>query len=172
VTLPGLSDRLSANYSAGTAQGFGEAGYQFAAGPLGLEPFFNLAYVNLHTEGFSENGGATALTARSSSMNTAFSTLGLRASLSLPIGSAAATLHGMLGWRHSFGDITPISVVSLAGSDAFSVRGLPIAKNAAVIEAGVAANLSGRLTVGISYGGQFGSKAVDHSVQGTVRLIF
>src|SRR5690606_10466001 len=60
LAFPGFTDSLSGDYSAATAQLFGEIGYAINAGGLELEPFANLAYVNLHTDGFTEEGGAAA----------------------------------------------------------------------------------------------------------------
>jgi outer membrane autotransporter protein len=66
VAFPGVSDQLSADYDAGTTQVFGELGYKVDHGSFAFEPFGNLAYVNVHTDGFNENGGAAALTTPSS----------------------------------------------------------------------------------------------------------
>jgi fibronectin-binding autotransporter adhesin len=48
-----------------------------------FEPFAGLAYVNLHSDGFSESGGAAALSARSDDTSLGYSTLGLRAATNL-----------------------------------------------------------------------------------------
>ena len=50
-------------YDAGTAQVFGEVGYRIDTASASFEPFANVAYVNLHTDGFAETGGAAALDA-------------------------------------------------------------------------------------------------------------
>ena len=107
IAFTGFSDRLAAGYRAGTAQVFGEAGYRLGAGGVRYEPFANLAYVNLHTDGFGETGGAAALVARSQTTDTTFSTLGLRAETTLVAGQSETTLRGVLGWRHAFGDVVP-----------------------------------------------------------------
>ncbi|MFX8573833.1 autotransporter domain-containing protein, partial [Acinetobacter baumannii] len=80
VILPGLSDTLTGHYNAGTAQVFGELGYGINAGAARFEPFANLAYVSLHTDAFTEKGGAAALTSAATATDTTFSTLGLRTS--------------------------------------------------------------------------------------------
>lgn len=47
---------------AALALAFPEPGYPLNAGRVVvLEPFANIAYVNLHTDGFNESGGAAAL---------------------------------------------------------------------------------------------------------------
>lgn len=78
-----------------------------ASGTVAIEPFANLAYVNVHTNGFSEQGGASTLTVYGGSNDSTFTTLGFRASSDLDIGAARATVRGMIGWRHAYGDVTP-----------------------------------------------------------------
>ncbi len=113
VEIPGFSDRLTADYSARTEQVFGEFGYgidlgQTAIGATRLEPFANLAYVNLTSGRFTESGGAAALSGAGGSSNVAFTAVGLRGSSDIVLnGGTELKLHGMLGWRHGFGDMTP-----------------------------------------------------------------
>jgi uncharacterized protein with beta-barrel porin domain len=39
----------------------------------------------------------------------------------------ADNVHATLGWRHAFGDTMPLSTQAFAGSDAFTVAGVPFA---------------------------------------------
>jgi outer membrane autotransporter protein len=172
VAFPGFSDSLSANYDAATAQIFGEAGYRIDIGAASFEPFANLAYVNLHTDGFTEKGGAAALRAASASEDTTFTTLGLRAEAELPVGGIAAKIHGMLGWRHAFGDTVPTASLAFAGSDVFSVAGVPIAKDTAVIEAGLEVALSPNANLGIAYSGLLGDGVQDHGLKAQLGITF
>jgi subtilase-type serine protease len=87
-------------------------------------------------------------------------------------GTMSATARGSLGWRHAYGDITPVSVVSLAGGNPFSIAGVPIAVDEAVVEAGFDLHVNGRTTIGFSYSGQFGSGATDQSVRGDLTVRF
>lgn len=57
VAFPGFVDSLTAGYSAGTFQAFGEAGYRIDKVTASFEPFANLAYVNLHTDGAPRRAG-------------------------------------------------------------------------------------------------------------------
>lgn len=162
--FPGFGDSLKGEYDAGTAQVFGELAYGLDVGSARLEPFANLAYVHLRTDGFTEQGGAAALTGRSATTDATFATLGLRASTTFDLGGAAVTARGMLGWRHAFGDAAPNAAMRFAsGGDAFSVGGVPIARNAAVVEAGLDFRLSPNAVLGVSYGGQFSSGAIDQT---------
>lgn len=166
VVVEGFRDNSSADYHAATTQAFGELGYRLDVDRLALEPFANLAYVNFQTSGLAERGGPTALTIASSNSDTTFTTMGVRASTTFMLGHVNATARGTLGWRHAFGNVTSLASVAIAGSNAFSVSGVPIAREAAVIEAGLDFGLSPSATIGITYGGQFGTNTSDQSVRG------
>jgi len=164
VAFPGFNESLKGGYNAGTAQVFGELAYGFNFGTTRFEPFANLAYVNLHTDGFRETGGAAALASGSSSTDTTFTTLGLRGSATFDLNGASVTAKGMLGWRHAFDDVTPTSRMGFAsGGNAFTIAGVPVARNAAVVEAGLDFALTPNTVLGVTYGGQFGSGIVDQS---------
>lgn len=164
VAFAGFSESLKGDYNAGTAQVFGELAYGFNFGATRFEPFANLAYVNLHTGGFRETGGAAALSNGSSSTDTTFTTLGLRGSTSFDLNGASVTAKGMVGWRHAFDDVTPTSTHRfVGGGNAFTVAGVPVARDAAVIEAGLDFALTPSAVIGVTYGGQFGSGIVDQS---------
>ncbi len=49
--------------------------------------------------------------------------LGPRPSASLTIGSAKATIRGLVGWRHAFGDVTPTQTVAFQGGPDFGDPG-------------------------------------------------
>jgi len=172
VDIP-TSQLLQANYDAGTAQAFGELGYGLTFGAVDFEPFIGLAYVNLGTDGFSESGGVAALTSSSDSTDATYTSLGLRAATEFQLGAVAATAKGVLGWRHAFGDITPTSAYQFAsGSSPFTVGGVPIAEDTALIEAGLDLHFMPMATFGIAYGGQFGDGATDQSFTANLNVRF
>lgn len=171
--FPGFADNLRGDYNAGTTQVFGELAYGLRVGGVAFEPFANLAYVNLHTRTFTERGGAAALTSGSADTNTTFTTLGLHASTNVNLGATAAMLKGTFGWRHAFGDVVPNAAMRFTGGgDAFTIAGVPISRNAAVIEAGLDFALSSAATLSVSYGGQFGSGVTDQSVRANFNMKF
>lgn len=173
VAFANFSDRLRADYNAGTAQIFGELGYRIDLGRVAFEPFAGLAYVNLHTDGFTEAGGAAALSARGGDTNVGYATLGLRAATSLDLNGMDLTLRGGLAWRHAFGDVDPVRTLAFAGgSSPFTVAGLPIARNAALVEAGLDLAIGPSATLGLSYNGQLAADAQDHSFKGVLAVRF
>lgn len=155
-------ETLSADYDAGTAQVFAEAGYEMETAAANFEPYAGLAYVNLDTDGFTETGGAAALTVAPSSRDVTYSTLGLRAETSFLMGGTTVKARGGLGWRHAFGDISPELAMAFGGAESFAVAGVPIARDVAVIEAGLDFGLSDNATLGLSYDGQIGDDAQSH----------
>ncbi|QDY71398.1 autotransporter domain-containing protein [Qingshengfaniella alkalisoli] len=173
VVIPGLTDSLSADYNAGTFQAFGELAYGFERNPrTRLEPFANLAHVSVLTDGFTESVGISALSVDSSTTGVTFTTLGLRGEHSLTRGTVDATLRGMIGWRHAFGDAVPESTHAFSVGDAFTIGGAPIARNSAVIEAGLDLSLTPEATFGLSYQGQIASDAHDHGVKANLSIRF
>lgn len=173
IAFAGFSDSMKADYRAGTAQLFGELGYGIRAGGLGFEPFANLAHVSLDTNGFAETGGAAALRSAGVSSSVTFTTLGLRASTDFMLGNGMKlSARSMLGWRHAFGDTTPLSTFAFAGGFPFTVAGVPIARDALLLDAGLDVAIAKNTTLGISYGGQFGNHAADQSIKGNLAIRF
>lgn len=175
IAFTDFSDNLSADYNASTLQVFGELGYKIGVTQRSLiEPYANLAYIHLRTDGFSEKGlNGAALNVRADSMDTAFSTLGMRASTEFELGTLGTTARMDLGWRHAFGDVTPTSTASfVAGSSLFTVMGNAIGKDTALVEAGFDFELSKQATVGVSYQGQFGSDLNQNGINADLRVKF
>ena len=172
VAFAGFGDMLRAHYGARTFQAFGEAGYRIDAFGAAFEPFVNLAHVSLATDAFSETGGAAALTGEGRTTATTFTTLGLRAATSFMLGGVSTTARGTLGWRHAFGAVLPLSTNAFAGGAGFTVAGVPIARDAAVIEAGLDFALSPAATLGLGYTGQIAGGAQQHGFKGSFAVRF
>ena len=169
VAFPGFSDTDHASYDAQTVQVFGEAGYAMTHGPLALEPFADLAFVDLRTGGFTETGGAAALASGGSDYDTSYSTLGLRAATVLPwpAGSGALTVKGSLGWQHAFGTEVPTTTLAFASSTPFVVAGLPVARDAAALQFGVDAGFGRGASLTVAYNGQISGRAQDNGITAT-----
>jgi outer membrane autotransporter protein len=172
VAIPGFADNLTADYNAGTFQAFGEAGYRIDTAAVSFEPFANLAYVNLHTDSFTEKGGAAALHADGQTTDTTFTTLGVRASTDFVLCGTNVKARGMIGWRHAFGDTTPLATLAFAGSNTFAIAGVPIPRDSAVVEAGLDLNLSPSATLGLSCTGQLASGAQVHGFKANLAIKF
>jgi len=171
VTNPLVQD-LDADYGAGAVQVFGELAYIVDFGGLAVLPFVQSAYVNVHTESFEETGGSLALKSKSDDAENVISTLGLRPEARFDLGAMPSRLRGLVGWRHVFGNIEPQSTFAFAGGEDFDITGVPVARDAAVVEAGLDIALSDDAGLGLSYGGQFGSGTSDQSVTGKLTIDF
>ena len=172
VAIPGFSDGLKGGYDAHSLQAFGELGYRIDTAAASFEPFVNLSHVSLHTDSYAEQGGAAALNSSSKSTDTTFAMLGLHASTGFRLAGLSAKARGMIGWRHAFGHTIPHSTHIFAGSEAFTIAGAPVARNAAVIETGFDLNLANSATLGLAYQGQFGGDVQNNSVNARLRVRF
>jgi outer membrane autotransporter protein len=172
VAFQGFDDMLSAGYDAGTTQFFAEAGYAVEAGRFSLEPFAGLAHVLVRTDAFVEQGGPAALISAETDTDATFATLGILGSASFALGGIEATARGMVGWRHAFGDLTPLSNLAFAGGDAFAIVGVPIAEDAVVLELGLDLDLAANVSFGASYSGQIAGSAADHAAKAKLVVSF
>ena len=164
VAVGALTGAQTANYQAGTTQVFGEAGWSVDLGLAEIEPFAGLAWVGLNTDSFTEDGDAAALAGQSQDMSTFFTTLGTRGSAQIEIGTLPLELTGALGWRHAYGDVTPLATASFDGGAAFTVEGAPVTRDVALLEAGASLSLSGMTQLAVGYKGQVGDNAHKHAL--------
>lgn len=171
-TITALGQTLSGDYDGSSFNAYGELAYRLDVGRSALEPFAALAHSRTRTDGFTETGGTAALTVDDSSMNTTFTTVGLRASTDLDIAGVASVARGTIGWMHAFGDVDPVSSARFATGDSFSVTSTPVDRNAALLEAGVDLTITPASTLSFTYNGQIGSNAYDHGANAKLRVKF
>jgi outer membrane autotransporter protein len=164
VGFTGFSDTLTGRYQAGTGQVFGEVSYDFkpAVGTV-ISPFANLSYVRLDSRGFREAGGAAALSTGADSANTVFLTVGVSGRTMLDTGAMPLELSGRLGWRHAGGNVGMDRSLSFATGSVFSVGGVPVGRDTAVIDAELAFKVAPAANLSLRYSGQIGSGVSDHS---------
>ncbi|WID98664.1 autotransporter domain-containing protein [Bosea vestrisii] len=172
VSFPGFGETLKSGYDARSLQAFGEIAYRFDLGPAAFEPFANLAYVNLRSGAFTETGGVAALSAKTQTTAVAFATLGLRVQIGFDLGSLPVRFDTTLGWRRAAGDVTPLSLQSFTGGSPFSIAGVPIARDALVVGAGLALNLTPSAEIALSYDGQLAQRATDHAFNARLAVRF
>ncbi|MFT8560619.1 MAG: autotransporter domain-containing protein [Acetobacter sp.] len=163
VALPGLGERLAGSYLGGTAQGFGELSYKLRIAHTVVEPFANVAYVNLHTNGYHEQGGSAALAGKATDTGVTFSTFGGRVSSEVHVRKLTLVPYGSVSYRHAFGLTTPTlrEAFAQAGSGSMDIAGVALSTNAAVLDTGLTMRLTDRIDVGLSYIGQYGNQSVE-----------
>jgi outer membrane autotransporter protein len=170
VLFPGFTDQASASYNGSTVQAFAELGYRFAWGAAQLEPFLGASALRLHTEGFVESAGPSALVGAARNYDLGTTTVGVRAEVrvseELPL-----TIRGLLGWRHAYGDVAPDALLAFQdGASPFSITGTPVDRDALVTEAGLEWQVTRDISLGASYTGQIGDRAQDHAAKGHFTL--
>jgi len=160
------SDTLSARYDARTRQAFIEAAYRFGGREAGLEPYVQVARVEVDTKHVNERGGAAALQGSVDDVRTTLATAGVRFDKGLKASfQQDSWLHvrGAVAYRHASGDRNPSARLGFAtGGDSFVVNGAPIADSAVVAELGLSAWLTAKQQLELGYSGQFGDESRDH----------
>ena len=129
--------------------------------------------MHLDTGHFAETGGA-ALTGGGDAFATTFTTLGLHGASSVSLSDGKPlTVRGTLGWRHAFGDVTPETLLAFSGGGTpFTVGGVPIARDALLVEAGAGFNFARNASLALTYSGQLARAAQDHAAKGEISWKF
>ncbi len=168
IQFPGFVDSATAHYGAGAGQVFGEVGYVRALGDVAVEPFAGLAYVHLDTDSFTEVGQAAALAGSRITENVGYSSLGLRLATSVALDNGVTlSPHVSAYWQHAFNDITPTAALTFMSTGAtFTIAGVPLALDAAVIESGIDLWLGPNAKVGLSYFGELDAHFQDNAFKG------
>lgn len=162
IDFSGYADELRADYHAHTAQAFGELAYDVVLGETHLEPFANLTFTDVRTDGFSERGGAAALSGGADQAAITFATFGARAEREIALAGMPAKLYGSLGWRHAFGDLDITSQLAFAGGDIFTENGTVVDRDSLVVDAGFDIALGQQISLAFNYSGSFGAENRAH----------
>jgi outer membrane autotransporter protein len=168
IAFPGFIDSARARYEGGTGQIFGEIGYGVALGRIAAEPFVGLAWVHLRTDGFAETGGVAALNGSGSKDDVGYSTLGARLATSYLLPNGMALIPRVsVSWQHAFNDIAPTAALAFQNTGAgFAITGVPLARDAALVETGLDLRVSPQAKLSVSYSGQLAGHLQDHAVKG------
>ena len=72
-----------------------------------------------------------------------------------------------VAWQYAFGDVTPSAALAFQGTGtAFSVAGVPIARNSALVDAGFDWRFTPQAKLGLSYLGELAADAQTHAIKG------
>lgn len=172
VILPGYSGMAAAAYGVRTFQAFGEAAYRLPmAGAGTFSPFVSLAGVRVNADGFTERGGAAALTGRGRSSAIGVLTVGTRVDAEI----GGARLNGMIGWRRACGDLRPATLLAFRDDPAalpLAVRSVPLDRSALAVAAGVDWTIATGARIGVAYNGLYGARNADQQFRGQMELLF
>lgn len=155
-----VSGKQKAKLEARTAQLFTEAAYRIQLQPLALEPFANLAYVHLDSDGLHEKGDAAALQRGSDRRDAVLSTLGARVLKTVALNDhQQLELSGSLGWQHSLTAVESEEHLGfVAGGPSFAVRSSPLLRDAALVGVQASLVLSASTRVNLDYHGQLAGR--------------
>jgi outer membrane autotransporter protein len=173
VSFGSFSDTLSASYDASTFALSGEVSRSFETSNVTFMPFAGLSYTKLSTSSISETGGAAALSSGSSTQELGATTLGLRASHQIEIGTdTSVRLQGSAGWQQRFGDIASQADLALAGQPTFSVRGVNTPRHVAMLSAGIEIDLGDNTKLMLDYNGEIARRSQGHRAEMNINWKF
>ncbi len=167
VSFAGFRDAPHGFHDAHSRQAFVEASYRFGGLDGGLEPYLQVARVDVDMGRIGERGGAAALQGGVNDTRSTVSTAGLRFDKGLKAASQQhAWLHvnGGVGYRHVSGDRRQSAQLGWGSSDTFTVTGAPLAKGAAKAELGLSVWLTPHQQLDVRYSGQVGDDSRDNAV--------
>jgi len=168
IFFPGFTDKANAHFHGNVGQVFGEVGYGIALSSIAIEPLAGLAFVHVRDGSFAEAGGLAALSVSSANESTGYSTLGLRAATAVPLANGTVLIpRASLQWQYAFGDVTPVTALAFQSTGtSFTVAGIPIARNTALIEGGFDWRFSPQAKLGAYYQGELATHAESHALKG------
>jgi len=169
IAFPGFFDRAFANYQGSTGQIFAEAGYGFALANMAVEPFAGAAWVRVHTDSGAERALLAGLNFASASFDVGYSTLGIRVASLVPLANGMVLIpRASVAWQHAFGNVAASDLLAFqtAPTTPFAISGAPIARDAALVEAGLDLALNAHATIGASYVGQLAGRVSDQGAKG------
>jgi autotransporter-associated beta strand protein len=157
-----------------SAQIFSEAAYLFQTDAAQIRPYADLAYISVRTGAFTEKGGVSALSGGARDDDATYATLGVRFSLAeVKLDDTRIVPKLGIGWQHAFDRFSPEQVLTLqnAAQD-FTVQGVPLKSDAAVVQAGIGIVLSPDVVLDVGYDGAFSAASRDHGLRGELRWTF
>jgi outer membrane autotransporter protein len=163
------AQNLEADYDGDSFLGSLEAAYALPLSEqLTLEAFASVGWHSLRLDGFAENGGNAALRRKEERWSHALSTVGLRASFQA---HERLTLNAEAGWRHTYGgDVPKTDLAFREGSDRFTVKGVTLNRDEALVGLGLGLRLTDNVRLGLDYKGGLGNRAQSHGGSATVEV--
>jgi outer membrane autotransporter protein len=172
--VPALSETNKNSEYQRVAQVFGEAAYMIQADAAQIEPYIDIAHISARTGAFTEKGGLSALSGGATNEDATYATLGVRFSLAdVKLSDTSIVPKLGIGWQHAFDRFAPDQMLTLqnAAQD-FTVQGVSLGSDSAVIQAGVSVALSPDVLLDVGYDGAFSGTSYEHGLRGDLRWTF
>lgn len=172
VTASTLSNSLSSKYGAMTTQVFAEGAWRFDFDLTHAEPYANLAYVHLNTDGFNESGGAAGVSSSAKGYDRLYSVLGARFTRDIILPDARGNVSLGLGWQHAYGPSTATTAVSFSASNPFSISSTSTGKDTLFVDVGFGFDVTKQTRVSVGYKGGFGGGTNEQSASANLAIRF
>ncbi|MEI6799524.1 MAG: autotransporter domain-containing protein, partial [Pseudomonadota bacterium] len=168
ISITNLEQTLTSTVHGTSYQVFGEVANDLAkAGNVQIEPFARLSYARLQSDAFTETGGSAALSGAAQSHDLRTASFGLRAAYTL----GATHLSGSAAWRHTAGDLSAPTTLSMAGVDVpYTVDSTALDQDALQLDAQASAELSSGVTLAGGYSGIIGNNTSQHGLRVTLSM--
>ena len=144
-------------------------------GCLLIGTWSSLQYTDINIDGFTETGSLAPLHIEDQDDHSLRSTTGLRFAYDFKAGRTIVRPEVRAAYQHEYGDRAyPIDASFASGAgDVFTVHGPAVGRDSALVDAGVAVQLSNRCSIYAYYDGVLGrSNYENHAVSGGVRFGF
>lgn len=173
IAFAGLAQTARSSYGADQATLYGEVGWRWRLGSLGVMPLAALRWSHASVNGFVEEGAGVLNLA---SDGTAFGMLDAIAGIRI---GTTFSAHGLtwvpqarVAWTHSFGDVDPQVGLSFLGGGSFVVSGVVRDPDSLTLGAGLNV-LRGETVSGfVDYGANFFGGGHEHAVSAGLRVRF
>jgi len=175
ILIGGVTRTAEGDHDGDEFDGNLEVGLDLGEGTFQAQPFVGLSYTGLHESGFEETGaGALNLDVDSSTTDSLRSALGVRVAWNLKSSGGVRWIPQLQArWEHQMLDSdteTSAAFPGMTGAPSFTVSGVDMNRDAAVIGAGLGARFSGSVGAFVGYEGRFGDQEVDHQGQGGIEI--
>jgi len=175
LLIGGIPRQAEGNHDGDEFDGNLEVGVHLGEGALDVQPFFGISYAGLNESGFTETGaGSLNLAVDSSTTDSLRTALGMRVAWNLESkGGVRWVPQIQARWEHQMldtGNDTAASFPGMTGTPSFTVSGVDVDSDAAVIGVGLGARLTDSIGAFLGYEGRFGDREVDHQGQGGVEI--
>jgi outer membrane autotransporter protein len=170
IGVAGLEGSADANANNGVTQAYIDGGYLLGLGSGSLMPYIDLARAWVHRDAIHEQGSVAALDVQGNSSAVNYGTVGLRGVYEP---TAGIQLHATLGYQHAWGDLRSTDQQRFVGdTTAFTVDGLPLARNTGVADIGMHFMLNSKVSIDASYHGEFASGNKDQGARMALNVSF
>ncbi|MEX2631178.1 MAG: autotransporter domain-containing protein [Tistlia sp.] len=180
VAFGAVKETAEGRYDGYEVSGYLEGGRRFelelgTGAALEVTPLAGLQFLHLSTESYDESGaGSLDLSVGSDRTTSLRSSLG--AAFGYPLQLDAETLlrpEVHLRWSHEFADThSSLDARLAAGGTGFAIRSGDLGRDAALIGAGVSAEIGSNLDLSLGYDAQVQSGYIAHAVTGLLRWSF